>query len=119
MATDRMQGRRHPAINMAQMGRKHHAINLWNPKLKEIHFAKPVDIAEFEVEGGLDVGWAYVARRGVVLPSHSPQFLALSEGHLQPTVAAGYGAFDLDPSGHLPNVTTIAQGGGSGMREER
>ena len=79
-----------------------------------------VDIVEFEVEGGLHVGRADEARRGVVLPSHSPQFLAFGEGHLQPSVAAGNGAFDLDLSGHFPNITTIAQGGGAqGIQGQR
>ena len=45
---------------------------------------------------------AYDARRGVVLPSHSPQFLAFGEGHLEPAVAADDGAFDWDFSGHSP-----------------
>ena len=73
-----------------------------------------VDIVEFEVEGGPHVDGADEARRGVVFPSHPPQFLALGEGHLDPAVAAGNGAFDRDFSGHFPNVTTTAQGGGSG-----
>ena len=70
-----------------------------------------VDIVQFEVEGGPHVGRAYEARRGVVLPSHSPQFLAFGEGHLQPAVAAGNGAFERDFSGHFPNITTTARGG--------
>ena len=75
-----------------------------------------VDIVEFEVEGGLHVGRAYEARRSAVLASHSPQFLAFGEGHLQPAVAAGNGAFDRDSSGHFPNITTTARGRGSGLR---
>ena len=35
-----------------------------------------VNIVEFEVEGGPNVGGAYEARRSVVLASHPPQFLA-------------------------------------------
>ena len=53
---------------------------------------------------------AYDAGRGVVLPSHPPQFFALGEGQLQPPMAAGNGAFDLELSGHFPNITTAAQG---------
>ena len=71
-----------------------------------------VDIVEFEVEGSPDVGRAHDARRSVVLPSHPPQFLAFGEGHLDPALAAGNGAFDRDFSGHFPNFTTTAQGGG-------
>ena len=37
-------------------------------------------IVEFEVEGGLHVAKADDARRGVVLPSHSPQFLRVRRG---------------------------------------
>ncbi len=33
------------------------------------------------------MGGAYKARRNIVLASHSPQFLAFGEGHLQPAVA--------------------------------
>ena len=69
--------------------------------------------SNFEVEGGLHVGGAYDASRGVVLSSHPPEFLAFTEGHLQPAVAASDGAFDRDFSGHFPNITTPAQGGGS------
>ena len=83
------------------------------------HWNIDVDIVEFEIEGGRHVGRAYDARRGVVLPSHPPQLLAFGEGHLQPAVAARDGAFDRDFSGHFPNITTTAQGGGSGMRAER
>ena len=64
-----------------------------------------VDIVELPIEGGLHVGRAYQARRGIVLASHPPQFLAFGEGHLQATMAASNGAFDLDLSGHLPNIT--------------
>ena len=71
---------------------------------------------EFEVEGGPHVCGAYDARRGVVLPSHPPQFLAFGEGHLDPAVAAGNGAFDRDFSGHFPNIATTARGRGTGMR---
>ena len=62
--------------------------------------------------------WAGHTRPAValMLPSHPPEFLALGEGHLQPAVAAGYGAFDLDLSGHFPNLTTIEQGGSSDLR---
>ena len=73
-----------------------------------------VNIVEFEVEGGLHIGGADDACRSVVLPSHPPQFLAFGEGHLDPAVAAGNGAFDRDFSGHLPNITTKSQGGGFG-----
>ena len=55
-----------------------------------------VDIVEFEVEGGLHVSGADDARRGIVLASHPPQFLAFGESHLDPAVAAGNGAFDRD-----------------------
>ena len=48
----------------------------------------------------------------VVLASHPPQFLAFGEGHLQPAVAAGNGAFDRYFSGHFPNIPTTDQGGG-------
>ena len=71
-----------------------------------------VDIGEFEVEGGLHVGGADEARRGVVLASLLPQSFAFGEGHLDPAVAAGNGAFDRDFSGHFPNITTTAQGRG-------
>ena len=47
------------------------------------------------------MGRAYEARRRVVLPTHSPEFLALGEGHLQPSVAAGNGAFDWNFSRHF------------------
>ena len=78
-----------------------------------------VDIVEFEVEGGLHVGRAYDTRRGVVLPSYPPQLLTFGESHLDASVAAGNGAFDRDFCRHFPNITTTAQGGESGMREER
>ena len=78
-----------------------------------------VDIVEFEVEGSLHMGRAYDARRGVVLATYPPQLFAFGEGHLEPPVAAGNGAFDRYSSGHFPNITTTAQGEGSGMREER
>ena len=78
-----------------------------------------VDIVEFVIEGSLHVGRAYDARRGVVLPSHLPQLLALGEGHLRAAVAADDGAFDRDSSWHLPNITPTAQGGGSAIRKER
>ena len=55
-----------------------------------------VNIVEFEVEGGLHVGGADDARRSVVLASLPPQFFAFDEGHLDPAVAAGNGAFDRD-----------------------
>ena len=71
-----------------------------------------VDIVEFEVEGGLHVGRADEARRSIVIEAHLPQFLAFGEGNLDPAVAAGNGAFDRDFSGHSPNITTTAQGGG-------
>ena len=71
-----------------------------------------VDIVEFEVEGGLHVGGADEARRGVVLASLLPQSFAFGEGHLDPAVAAGNGAFDRDFAGHSPNITTTAQGRG-------
>ena len=74
-----------------------------------------VDIVEFEVEGGLHVGGADEARRGVVLASLLPQSFAFGEGHLDPAVAAGNGAFDRDFAGHFPNTTTTAQGVGLGM----
>ena len=73
-----------------------------------------VNIVEFEVECGPHVGGAHEACRGVVLLAHPPQFLAFGEGHLQPAVAAGNGAFGRDFSGHSRNSTTIARGGGSG-----
>ena len=73
-----------------------------------------VDIVEFE--GGPYVGRAYDARCRVVLASHLPQFLAFGEGHLQPAVAAGNGAFGRDFSGHFPNFTTTARGGGGHAR---
>ena len=69
-----------------------------------------VDIVEFEIEGSLHVGRADEARRGVIFPSHPPQFLALGEGHLPLVVAASDGALDRHFSGHFPNVTTIEQG---------
>ena len=76
-----------------------------------------VNIVEFEVEDGLHVSGADDARGGVVLASHPPQLFAFGEGHLDPAVAAGNGAFDGDFSGHFPNITTTAQGRGfSGMR---
>ena len=75
-----------------------------------------VDIVEFEVEGGPHVGRAYDARCRVVLPSHPPQFLAFGEGHPQPAVAAFDGAFGRDFSGHSPNFTTTARGGGGHAR---
>ena len=75
-----------------------------------------VDIVEFEVEGGPHVGRAYDARCRVVLPSHPPQFLAFGEGHPQPAVAARDGAFGRDFSGHSPNFTTTARGGGGHAR---
>ena len=53
-----------------------------------------VNIVEFEVECGLHVSWANDARCSVVLTSRPPQFLAFGEGHLDPAVAAGNGAFD-------------------------
>ena len=59
-------------------------------------------------------GRAYDARRGAVLASHPPQFLSSGEGHLQPAVATGNGAFDRDSSGHFPNITTADQGGDFG-----
>ena len=61
-----------------------------------------VDIVEFEIEGGLYVGRAYDARRGAVLSTHPPKFLSFGEGHLQPAVTTGNGAFDRDSSGHSP-----------------
>ena len=57
------------------------------------------------------MGRAYQARCGIVLASHPPQFLAFGEGHFLPAMTAGNGAFDLDLSGHFPNVTTIGQRG--------
>ena len=60
------------------------------------------------------MGRADEARRGVMLPSHPPQFLPIGKGHPQPSVAAGNGAFDRDFSGHSPNITTTAQGRGFG-----
>ena len=73
-----------------------------------------VDIVEFEVEGGLHVARAYDARRGAVLATHPPQFLAFGEGHLRAAVAAGNGAFDRDFRRHFPNITTTAQGADMG-----
>ena len=73
-----------------------------------------VDIVEFEVEGCLHVGRADEPRRGVVLPSHPPQFLAFGEAHLLPVVATGNGAFDRDFFGHFPNITTTNQAVGFG-----
>ena len=61
------------------------------------------------------MGSAYDARCGVVLPSHTPQFLAFGEGQLDPAVAAGNGAFGRDFGRHSPNITTTAQGGGFGQ----
>ena len=61
-----------------------------------------VDIVELEVEGCLHVGRADETRRGVILASHPPQFLALGEGHLPLVVAASDGAFDRYFSGHFP-----------------
>ncbi len=52
---------------------------------------------------------AYEACSGVVLASHPPQFLALGEGHFLPEMTTGNGAFDLELSGHFPNITTAAQ----------
>ena len=83
------------------------------------HWNIDVDIVEFEVEGGPHVSGADDARRGVVLATHPPQFFAFGEGHLEPPVAAGNSAFDRYSSGHFPNITTTAQGRGSGIREER
>ena len=60
------------------------------------------------------MGRAYDARRGAVLASHPPQFLAFSEGHLQPAVTTGNGAFDRDSCRHFPNITTANQGGDFG-----
>ena len=65
-------------------------------------------------EGGLHVGGADEARCSVVLASLLPQSFAFGEGHLDPAVAAGNGAFDRDFSGHFPNITTTAQGRGFG-----
>ena len=73
-----------------------------------------VNIVEFEVEGGLHVGGADDARRSVVLASLPPQFFAFDEGHLDPAVAAGNGAFDRDFARHSPNITRTAQGRGFG-----
>ena len=72
-----------------------------------------VDIVELVVEGGLHVGRTDEARRRVVLASHTPEFIALGKSHPHATVAASNGAFDLDLSGHSPNVTTIEQGDSS------
>ena len=74
-----------------------------------------VDIVEFEVEGGLHVSGADDARRGIVLASHPPQFLAFGEGHPQPAVAARDGAFDRDFSGHSPILQRQLEEG-AGMR---
>ena len=71
-----------------------------------------VDIVEFEVEGGLHVGGADEASCSVVLASLLPQSFAFGEGHLDPAVAAGNGAFDRDFAGHSPDITTTAQGMG-------
>ena len=59
--------------------------------------------------------WAGQTMPAVALfsPPTPPQFLAFGEGHLDPAVAAGNGAFDRDFSGHFPNITTADQGGGS------
>ena len=67
-----------------------------------------VYFVEFEVEGGLHVGEADEACCSVVLASLLPQSFAFGEGHLDPAVAAGNGAFDRDFSGHFPNITTTA-----------
>ena len=42
----------------------------------------------------LHMGGANDSSRSIVLASHPPKFLAFGEGHLQPAVAAGNGAFD-------------------------
>ena len=54
---------------------------------------------------------AYEACSGVVLASHPPQFLALGEAHFLSAMTTGNGAFDLELSGHFPNITIAAQGG--------
>ena len=60
------------------------------------------------------MGGADEASRGVVLASLLPQSFAFGEGHLDPAVAAGNGAFDRDFAGHFPNTTTADQGGSFG-----
>ena len=57
------------------------------------------------------VGRADEARRSVVLPSHPPQLLPFGQGHPQPAVTAGDGAFDLNFSGHVPYITTAVRNG--------
>ena len=64
------------------------------------------------------MGRAYDSRRGAVLPSHPPEFLAFGEGHPLPVVAARDGAFDRDFAGHSPNITATDQVGGLGGRTE-
>ena len=75
-----------------------------------------VDIVEFEVESSLHVGRADEARRGVVRPSHSPQFLAFGEGHPPLVVAASDGAFDRHFSGHFPQFYNDSSRRGAGKR---
>ena len=60
------------------------------------------------------MGGADGARCSVVLASDAPQFLAFGEGHLEPAVAAGNGAFERDFAGHFPDITTADQGRCSG-----
>ena len=62
------------------------------------------------------MGGADEARCGVVLASLPPQSFAFGEGHLDPAVAAGNGAFDRDFSGHFPILQRQLKEGGSGMR---
>ena len=65
------------------------------------------------------MGRADEARRSIVIAAHLPQFLAFGEGHLDPAVAAGNGAFDRDFAGHFPNITTTDQGGVGHARRVR
>ena len=111
---------RGPAVRLTrrpgQRGQHHAPTGIFLGRLDQEFSQRNIDveISEFEVEGGPHVGGAYEARRRVVLASLLPQSLALGEGHVDPAVAAGNGAFDRDFSGHPPNIATTAPGGGSG-----
>ena len=99
-----------------QRGQHHAPTGIFLGRLDQEFPQRDIDVyfVEFEVEGGLHVGEADEARCSVVLPPLLPQSFAFGEGHLDPAVAAGNGAFDRDFAGHSPNIKTTALGGGFG-----